>query len=68
MFAAAVAQACFNIGNALGAYLGGLPLEAGYSYTSPEWVGVAMALMGASAAAVLIQYKRRNLIGEVIPS
>ncbi len=68
MFAAAVAQACFNIGNALGAYLGGLPLEAGYSYTSPEWVGVAMALTGASAAAILIQYKRRNLIGEAIPS
>lgn len=66
MFAAAVAQACFNIGNALGAYLGGLPLAAGYSYTSPEWVGVAMALVGAGFAAALIQYNKRTTLQEAI--
>jgi MFS transporter, DHA1 family, arabinose polymer utilization protein len=56
MIAAAVAQACFNIGNALGAYLGGLPLAAGYAYTAPEWVGVIMALTGAASMGVFIYY------------
>jgi len=54
MIAAAVAQACFNVGNALGAFLGGLPLAAGYAYTTPEWVGVLMALTGAASMGVFI--------------
>jgi DHA1 family arabinose polymer transporter-like MFS transporter len=43
MLAASVSQASFNIGNALGAFLGGLPLAAGYDYTSPVWVGSLIA-------------------------
>jgi DHA1 family arabinose polymer transporter-like MFS transporter len=54
LLAASVSQACFNIGNALGAFLGGLPLVAGFSYTSPEWVGAAMALIGAGTAAIFV--------------
>ncbi|MBE7174860.1 MAG: MFS transporter [Mucilaginibacter polytrichastri] len=53
MLAAAVSQASFNIGNALGAYFGGLPLESGYDYTSPNWVGAAMASGGAVFAILL---------------
>lgn len=53
MLGAAVSQASFNIGNALGAFLGGLPLIAGYNYTSPMWVGSALALGGAFFAIVL---------------
>jgi len=64
MIAAAVAQACFNIGNALGAYLGGLPLVAGYSYTSPEWVGMLMALTGASSMAMFIYLHSEKKIAE----
>ncbi|MGC3945446.1 MAG: MFS transporter [Chryseolinea sp.] len=67
MFAAAIAQACFNIGNALGAYLGGLPIDAGFSYTSAEWVGVGMALTGAITAAALLQYRKGSDM-EVVPS
>ena len=48
MLGASVTQAAFNIGNALGAFLGGLPIAAGYGYTSPALVGVSMALTGAS--------------------
>src|SRR5690606_7483054 len=47
MLAASVSQASFNIGNALGAFLGGLPIAMGYGYASPEWVGAAMAAGGA---------------------
>lgn len=50
MLASAVIQGAFNIGNALGAYLGGLPIAAGLGYTSPEWVGAAMALCGLAIA------------------
>jgi DHA1 family arabinose polymer transporter-like MFS transporter len=46
MLASSVLQASANMGNALGAYLGGLPLRAGYGYTSPEYVGAALAFTG----------------------
>ncbi|MEW2350951.1 hypothetical protein AB0904_25190, partial [Streptomyces sp. NPDC006684] len=28
----------FNLGNALAAWLGGLVIDAGFGYTSPNWV------------------------------
>ncbi len=62
MLAASVSQASFNIGNALGAFLGGLPLAAGYDYTSPVWVGSLMALVGASFAWMLIARTKRARI------
>lgn len=63
MLAASVSQASFNIGNALGAFLGGLPLAAGYDYTSPVWVGTVMALTGAVFAWMLIsRTKKTNLV------
>ncbi|MCY1562480.1 hypothetical protein D9M68_998850 [compost metagenome] len=59
MLAASASQASFNIGNALGAFLGGLPLAAGYGYTSPVAVGVLMALTGAAFAWMLISRNKR---------
>ncbi|RZU63935.1 DHA1 family inner membrane transport protein [Microterricola gilva] len=38
--------AAFNIGNALGAWIGGLTLAAGLGYTSPLWAGAAVTLGG----------------------
>ncbi|MFJ7078053.1 MFS transporter [Streptomyces sp. NPDC098781] len=38
--------AAFNVGNALGAWLGGLALAAGYGFVSPLWVGAGLALAG----------------------
>lgn len=55
MIASAALQAAFNIGNALGAFLGGLPLVMGYSYASPNLIGVAMALTGAAATLLFIK-------------
>lgn len=37
--------AAFNIGNAVGAYLGGIALEKGYGFVSPLWVGAALSLV-----------------------
>ncbi|MDP9696617.1 UNVERIFIED_ORG: DHA1 family inner membrane transport protein [Arthrobacter globiformis] len=45
----------FNVGNALGAWLGGVTITAGLGYTSPIWAGAAITLLGllvmAGAAA-----------------
>ncbi len=54
MLAAAVSQASFNMANALGAFLGGLPLIYGFGYTSPEFVGVAMVGTGILLTTILI--------------
>lgn len=43
--------AAFNVGNALGAWLGGLALAAGFGYVSPLWVGAAVT---AAALVVLV--------------
>ncbi|MEG0851169.1 MAG: MFS transporter [Flavobacterium sp.] len=61
MIASAALQGSFNIGNALGAFLGGLPLTAGYSYASPNLIGVAMSVMGMLITITLIRAHRNNL-------
>lgn len=38
--------AAFNIGNALGAWFGGITLNAGFGFTSPLWAGVVLSLTG----------------------
>jgi DHA1 family arabinose polymer transporter-like MFS transporter len=55
MIASAAIQASFNIGNALGAFLGGLPIVYGFSYASPNLVGMGMAITGALATVVFIK-------------
>jgi DHA1 family inner membrane transport protein len=38
--------AAFNIGNAMGAWLGGLAIGAGFGFTSPLWVGSVVIAVG----------------------
>ncbi|QNK62197.1 MFS transporter [Pedobacter sp. PAMC26386] len=45
MLASSSMQASANTGNALGAFLGGMPIAA-YGFTSPEYVGAALAFGG----------------------
>ena len=44
--AAALNHSAFNTANALGPWLGGLALAAGWGWASTGWVGVALALGG----------------------
>lgn len=44
--AAAAGQASFNMGNTLGAYLGGIPITLGLAYNTPVLVGSGMAMIG----------------------
>jgi DHA1 family arabinose polymer transporter-like MFS transporter len=60
MLTSSVIQASSNIANALGAYLGGLPLLAGFGYTSPEYVGAGLALTGAAFCGILVWTIRRR--------
>lgn len=46
MLGAASAQVAFNLGNAIGAYCGGLPLEAGLGYQYPALIGAPFAFAG----------------------
>jgi DHA1 family inner membrane transport protein len=41
----------FNIGNALGAWLGGVTITAGLGYTSPIWAGAGITLLGLAVMA-----------------
>ncbi|MDR6515677.1 MFS transporter [Chryseobacterium camelliae] len=54
MMAAAFMQAAFNIANAMGAFLGGIPLEHGYTFNYPSLVGVVMTGIGL---AISLRYK-----------
>ena len=53
--AAAAGQASFNIGNTLGAYLGGIPITLGFAYNSPVLVGVGMAITGVLLASFYLK-------------
>ena len=55
--AAAAGQASFNIGNALGAFFGGIPITMGLGYNSQLWVGVVMASIGSLIAFVFMKLK-----------
>lgn len=58
MLGAAATQAAFNIGNALGAFFGGLPIAAGFSYSSPSLVGACMAIAGTMFTWALIKKQK----------
>ncbi|GAA3597643.1 MFS transporter [Kribbella ginsengisoli] len=60
--ASAANIAAFNLGNAVGAYLGGLTIEHGLGYTAPNWVGAALAAAGLTVALTsgLLDRRRRT--------
>jgi MFS transporter, DHA1 family, inner membrane transport protein len=49
--ASGVNISAFNLGNALGAYLGGVTISAGFGYTSPSVVGAGLALLALLVTA-----------------
>jgi len=57
--------AAFNLGNALGAWLGGLTIAAGFGYTSPLWVGALMTVGAVVVVAVAAVSARRGRSGSV---
>ncbi|MFT4211863.1 MAG: MFS transporter [Microbacterium sp.] len=58
--AAALNHSALNIGNSLGAFLGGLVIAAGWGLVAPAWVGVALALAGLGIALVSYRLQDRS--------
>ena len=60
MLAAALNHSAFNIANALGPWLAGMAIGAGFGWQSAGWVGCAMALGGLVIWAIAVMDDRRT--------
>lgn len=58
--AAAMNHAAFNAANALGPFLAGLALAAGWGWRAPGLVGVALTAAGAVVLALAVRQERRS--------
>ena len=56
--AAALNHSALNIGNSLGAFLGGVVIAIGWGYTAPSWTGAALAVAGLLIA--LLSYRAQT--------
>lgn len=52
--------AALNVGNAFGAWLGGMAIAAGFGFVSPLWVGAGLALAAALVLATAIATKAQD--------
>jgi DHA1 family inner membrane transport protein len=55
----------FNLGNAAGAWLGGLAIDAGLGYTAPNWIGSILAAAGLGVALLSGVLGRRPMSSPV---
>ena len=53
----------FNLGNALGAAVGGITITAGLGYTSPIWAGALITLVALVVLIGAALAARRNATG-----
>jgi DHA1 family inner membrane transport protein len=56
--AAALNHSALNMGNSLGAFLGGAVIAVGWGFVAPAWVGVALAVAGLALAVVSLSAGR----------
>ena len=59
--AAALNHSALNMGNSLGAFLGGTVIALGWGFVAPAWVGVALALAGLALAVVSLSLDRTRV-------
>jgi DHA1 family inner membrane transport protein len=60
LLGAAVNHAAFNVGNSLGAWLGGVVIAGGLGYLAPGWVGAALGALGFALAMLSLAVERRD--------
>ncbi len=61
LLGAACIQVAFNLGNAMGAYCGGLPVDRGYGYEYTALTGVPFVFLGFTMLFIYIKkYGRRT--------
>lgn len=61
--AAALNHSAFNVANALGPWLGGMAIAAGFGWTSTGWVGCGLALGGFAVWCVAVVFEARDRRG-----
>jgi len=59
--AAAINHASLNIGNSIGAALGGVVVGAGLGYLSVTWIGLVLCVLGVGIALIGFGVERRTL-------
>jgi DHA1 family inner membrane transport protein len=57
-----------NVGNALGAWLGGLAITAGLGYTSPLYVGAGIALLSTVVMVIAARQARSPQVADRVPT
>jgi len=62
---AAMNHAALNIANALGAWLGGVVIAAGYGYRAPALVGAGLAAAGLGILVISALVARRSVLDEI---
>lgn len=60
VLAAAAHHSAFNIANALGPWLAGLAITAGYGFTASGWIGTALSLAGLGVFLFALALERRS--------
>ncbi len=63
MLGAALNHSALNAANALGAWLGGVVIAAGYGYTAPGVVGAGLGVLGLVVLVASAVLRRRELLG-----
>ena len=58
--AAALNHSSLNIGNTLGAFLGGAVIAAGFGYIAPAYVGIGLAVVGLTVLLISFGVDRRR--------
>ncbi|MGF0312671.1 MFS transporter [Rhodococcus sp. IEGM1428] len=58
--------AAFNLGNALGAWLGGVTISAGLGYTSPIWAGSGITVLALLVLLFATRLLRRSTSGAAV--
>lgn len=65
--AAASNHAALNTANALGAWLGGLVIAAGWGFTAPSWVGAGLSVLGAGVLGLSLLKHRSDTRPTPVP-
>jgi DHA1 family inner membrane transport protein len=66
--AAAMNHSALNIGNSLGAFLGGVVIAVGWGFTAPAWTGAALAVAGLLIALLSYRVEARPPAAAGLPA
>lgn len=64
--AAAMNHSALNVGNSLGAFLGGVVIALGWGFTAPAWTGAALAVAGLLIALLSYRVEARRAPAVVV--